>query len=414
MLEASLAGLERRHGSSSATAPRLRTGWPAIDDALGGGLVLHGVHEWFGIASDGETRSFAAPGRRRGCQWLPPLSVLVHLAWQAVDGAGATDPDGDSDGDSDGGDSRRTAERMGPAMPAKVVLWIGRACWPGMRSMTRPRVIPVPVPVPRRDSDRHIDMQDRTLLNRSLLLDAHDASERLWAIDLGLRCPAVAAVIADASGFDMGATRRLQLAAEAGGALAILARPPWELSRLSAASTRWRVTAVRAPAAAPLEGRATCLASAPGTAFAIDPCGAHLPSKAEMAIPPPSVPTMTPTSFRVDLLRCKGVRPSESGSGSDGTTDFGSVSPDGVRCALLERDDATGGLRACAPVADRPHSAAMVSQPQRPRRWPGETSSRREDPCHDASFSPIRSHGGPHADPHADPRADPHAKGDRR
>ncbi|MEZ6015570.1 MAG: hypothetical protein R3F49_10680 [Planctomycetota bacterium] len=49
-------------------------------------------------------------------------------------------------------------------------------------------------------------------------------------------------MVADASGFDMAATRRLALAANTGEALALLARPPHEAGALSAAATRWQVT----------------------------------------------------------------------------------------------------------------------------------------------------------------------------
>jgi protein ImuA len=48
-------------------------------------------------------------------------------------------------------------------------------------------------------------------------------------------------VIADGSGFDMTATRRIQLVAKAHHTLALLARPPWEVRQLSAAQTRWLV-----------------------------------------------------------------------------------------------------------------------------------------------------------------------------
>jgi hypothetical protein len=74
---------------------------------------------------------------------------------------------------------------------------------------------------------------------------------RLWAIDLALRCPGVDVVVADASGLDMAATRRLQLSAEAGGALGLLARPEEELTELSAAATRWLVREQPSPGSNP-------------------------------------------------------------------------------------------------------------------------------------------------------------------
>jgi protein ImuA len=51
-------------------------------------------------------------------------------------------------------------------------------------------------------------------------------------------------VVADASGLPLAISRRLQLAAEAGGALALLARPPCEEAELSVAATRWRVRTI--------------------------------------------------------------------------------------------------------------------------------------------------------------------------
>ena len=50
----------------------------------------------------------------------------------------------------------------------------------------------------------------------------------------------------------MVATRRIQLAAEGGRALALLARPPWEAGVLSAAATRWNVRRKASPDGASL------------------------------------------------------------------------------------------------------------------------------------------------------------------
>lgn len=141
--------------------------------------VLPGaVHEWFGLAD-----SDVLP-------WVPPLAILVDLV-------------------------RRNLEQSG----RRRVVWIGRRCWPY---------------VPCLDGDGR-------LLRESIFIDPPDDASRLWAIDLAARCPAAAAVVADGSRLDMAATRRLQLAAEAGSALVLCARPPRELKHLSAASTRWLV-----------------------------------------------------------------------------------------------------------------------------------------------------------------------------
>jgi len=62
-------------------------------------------------------------------------------------------------------------------------------------------------------------------------------------------------VVADGRGLTMAMTRRLQLAAESGHALALLARDPRDRSQLSAAATRWTVTPVRAKATPPEQRR---------------------------------------------------------------------------------------------------------------------------------------------------------------
>ncbi len=233
------------------------TDWPACDALISApaageslpqrtdvpGLARGVLHEWLGLeharpggAPHSSSRDFA----RRGTldRWTPPLSLLTHLAEQAL------------------------RQPMGASTSgAGWVLWIGRRVWPYGRtlmgqavvreSMTGSRRAPV-----TRDDDalcsfdlewhaREDARHAEQLFSRSLLLDpAHDEA-RLWAIDGALRCPGVAAIVADGSTLSMVATRRLQLAAAEGGALALIARPPWEARELSAATTRWRVR--RAP-----------------------------------------------------------------------------------------------------------------------------------------------------------------------
>jgi len=143
------------------------------------------------------------------------------------------------------------------------------------------------------------------LLRQSIFIDPPDDMSRLWAIDLAARCPAVAAVVADGSRLDMAATRRLQLAAEAGSALVLCARPPSEIDHLSAATTRWRVR---------------CALSAD------------------------KIPR-----WNVELLRCKGMRP-------DGqwTVEWRSA-----------QAQAQGGVVVHAALADRPDPAAPARAPVR-------------------------------------------------
>jgi len=140
------------------------------------------------------------PGRGQVHEWFAdgpaPLCLFVHLARQV----------------------------------AAPVAWIGRRVW----------LYP------------HAAMRcDPDAARQWLLVDPPDVAARLWAIDLALRSGALGAVIADGSRLDMAATRRLQLAAEANGSLALLARPLREQRELSAASARWRVACEPSDSAAP-------------------------------------------------------------------------------------------------------------------------------------------------------------------
>lgn len=151
-------------------------------------------------------------------------------------------------------------------------------------------------------------------LARSLFVRTSGVSEALWAADLALRCEAVSCVVGDGSGMGMGATRRLQLAAQSGaGALGLLARPPTQEGRLSAATTRW---VVRRPG---------------GTAR----CG-----EGERV-------TRVNPRWIVELLRCKGMRPV----------------PGAPRCWIVELDTDACDLRVVADVvggSDRSSSSARA------------------------------------------------------
>jgi hypothetical protein len=113
-----------------------------------------------------------------------------------------------------------------------ILLWIGTRCHP------TPQTLIAREPHAATGQTR----TDRSLLDRSTFIDAPDAASRLWAIDVALRDSSVACVVGDAQHFDMAATRRLQLAAEQTGTIALLARPHAERRTLSAASSRWLVT----------------------------------------------------------------------------------------------------------------------------------------------------------------------------
>ncbi len=110
---------------------------------------------------------------------------------------------------------------LGRSARTAPVLWIGPPVWLFPPAMAR---------------------QSPALLRSSVFLEPSRREERIWAIDCALRCSGVGMVVADSSGLTMPESRRLQLAAEAGGTLGLLLRPPRELASLSVARTRWRLT----------------------------------------------------------------------------------------------------------------------------------------------------------------------------
>jgi len=165
---------------------------------------------------------------------------------------------------------------------AERVVWVGRRCWP------------YPPALVSRSGDHR-------LLERSVFVDPPTRDERLWAIDVALRSSAASVVIADGAGLTMASSRRLQLAAEAGATVGLLARPPNERGELSAAATRWLVS--------------------PGPVDPVDP----------------TTPTWT-----VELLRRKGLRP---------------IAEDARRWAV-RLEDGTRLVSVDADARDRPATAA--------------------------------------------------------
>lgn len=82
---------------------------------------------------------------------------------------------------------------------------------------------------------------------RLLLVLARDEREAAWALEEALRSPAVACAVAEASRLDLTLSRRLQLAAEAGGGTGLVLRPgPPDLAA-NAALGRWRVEPLALP-----------------------------------------------------------------------------------------------------------------------------------------------------------------------
>ncbi|NNF43958.1 MAG: hypothetical protein HKO59_08580 [Phycisphaerales bacterium] len=265
-----LATTRVAHGPARRDGPRLGRGAVATSGDVEGGLACGALHEWFGLAeppagSAPETSAGSTPavrsrsGRSGDGSWSPPLCILGHLAGQATLGEG---------------------ERSG------FVIWIGHAIWPypwvlaqrrtssSAEEATHPSSLlagishdrpdppdtkeilrHTPVVTRRGRRDTAFSFDERTpethLLRRSLFVDPTSDADRLWTIDLALRCPAVSVVVADGRGLTMAASRRLQLAAEAGGTIGLIARPPEERTMPSSAATRWWVGPAWSPSSRP-------------------------------------------------------------------------------------------------------------------------------------------------------------------
>lgn len=86
-----------------------------------------------------------------------------------------------------------------------------------------------------------------------VLVRAPRPADGLWAMEEALRCPAVAGALLNLSDLDLTAARRLQLAAETGGAVGLLMRPDTEEAGPSAALTRWRVNTLPGAGGSPHE-----------------------------------------------------------------------------------------------------------------------------------------------------------------
>lgn len=76
---------------------------------------------------------------------------------------------------------------------------------------------------------------------RLIVVRAKKRAARLWALEEVLKSPGPAAGLAEVDKLGLTQSRRLQLAAEAQGATALLLRPAEALETPSAAFTRWRI-----------------------------------------------------------------------------------------------------------------------------------------------------------------------------
>lgn len=213
-----------------------------------------GIHELFPCVTDDSGAAqmdSSVPSKGHGPSstvrdriWLPPVGAAIGWLWRLIDGAAHADVDSGS--------------RHEPTCRSGRILWLGSNVFPHTRSLvgglrghpTRPpdaRLLDrswfVEVPDSHDGSRRsnRLGRRDRSAAPRAHL--AH----RTWILEQAIRCPGVAAAVADAEGLSMACTRRLHLAvrqAESQGrrVLVLLLRPPWDRGEISAAASRWSVS----------------------------------------------------------------------------------------------------------------------------------------------------------------------------
>jgi protein ImuA len=229
-LRQSLRALARPAGLEDAGC--LPLGVPAVDAALGGGLMRGALHE---IAAAGEAHVAAVTGFAIGLTCFPPprLASVIPGRPPQPEGRRRTSPESRAKIESlapgfrDRGltpASRNDEERIGRG----ALVWIaedmalaesGAPYGPGLETFG---LAP----------------------ERLLTVAAAQRCDLLWAMEEALRCRAVSAVIGEVRHGDIDnvALRRLSLAANESGALALLLRasPPRDAST---AATRWIVSA---------------------------------------------------------------------------------------------------------------------------------------------------------------------------
>ncbi|TWB22007.1 protein ImuA [Nitrospirillum amazonense] len=126
---------------------------------------------------------------------------------------------------------------------------------------------------------------------RLVVVHATSEVDLLWAMEEALRCPRVGAVVGEAGGLDLTASRRLHLAAETGGVPGLLLR----LNADKGGAMKGLKGAGRG------SGRGSTQATAAVTRWQVGTAPIHDDGSAASAFTGPA--------WRVELLRCRGGRP---------------------------------------------------------------------------------------------------------
>ncbi len=164
----------------------VRFGAAEIDSAFSGAPLRSGeIHEWGAPLQEGT----------KGKLVLPPHSLLTLLMQQAL--------------------------QAQPGGHRRHIFWIGRSVWP------TPHLIQ--------------EVLGSEALQHCFFLDPPDDNQHLWATVEALRSKATLIVVSQLSRLRMALSKKLALAAAAGGGLGFIVRPTRELQMLSAAASRWEV-----------------------------------------------------------------------------------------------------------------------------------------------------------------------------
>ena len=174
-------------------------------------------------------------------------------------------------------------------------------------------------------------------LEKVVLVRPQSDVDALWAVDQSLRTPAVAAVVADVERIDDRAARRMQLAAEQGGGLALLLRPASARRGPSWADIQWMVRGLPSQDASPTQNVARNVARP-----VADAAGVHTSPSSLFS---PSSPTSLNQDRRlqVQLVRVRG--------GKAGAAVRLRVSARDGTLQEVERHEPTGALHLASQLA---------------------------------------------------------------
>tara|TARA_R110002110_G_scaffold110401_2_gene275202 strand:+ start:6076 stop:6951 length:876 start_codon:yes stop_codon:yes gene_type:complete len=162
---------------------------------------------------------------------------------------------------------------------------------------------------------------------RMILVRPRRDADALWAMEEGLHCGRVAAVIGEITDMSLTASRRLQLAAEETGVTALMLRPKTDRPAPSAAATRWRLDAVEHEA----RNTPSAVQANDNKQTRSDPPGPDLIGPSGLDIDGP--PGLGAARWRAELFRCRG------GAAANW---------------MMEWNDETGNFSLAAEICDRP------------------------------------------------------------